>query len=70
MSKARRDVILKAFRKLDKTGDGVITIEDLKGVYNVKNHPQYLNGEKTEEQLFTKFLESFEAGSDEIDGKV
>ncbi|KAJ8026389.1 Calcyphosin-like protein [Holothuria leucospilota] len=70
MSKARKDVILKAFRKLDKTGDGVITIEDLKGVYNVKNHPKYLNGEMTEEQVFTKFLESFEAGSDQIDGKV
>lgn len=70
MSKARKDVILKAFRKLDKTGDGVITVEDLKGVYNVKNHPKYLNGEMTEEQVFTKFLESFEAGSDQIDGKV
>ena len=26
----------KKLRKLDKTGDGVVTVEDLKGVYDVK----------------------------------
>ena len=31
MSKARVDIIMKAFVKLDKTGDGVITVDDLKG---------------------------------------
>ena len=31
MSKSRVDIIMKAFVKLDRTGDGVITIEDLKG---------------------------------------
>lgn len=69
MSKARKDVIMKAFRKLDKSGDGVVTMDDLKGVYNVKNHPKYLNGEWTEEKIFNKFLESFEVGG-EVDGKV
>lgn len=32
---------MQAFRKLDKTGDGVITIEDLREVYNAKHHPKY-----------------------------
>jgi Ca2+-binding EF-hand superfamily protein len=31
MSKARKDIIIKAFHKLDRSGDGVVTIEDLKG---------------------------------------
>jgi len=31
MSKARKDIIGDAFNKLDKTGDQVITIDDLKG---------------------------------------
>ena len=70
MSKARKDVISRAFRKLDKTGDGVITIEDLKGVYNVKKHPEFLNGQKTEDQLFRTFLDSFEPNSAEADGQV
>ncbi|XP_066501880.1 calcyphosine-like b isoform X1 [Hoplias malabaricus] len=69
MSNARKEVILQAFRKLDKTGDGVITIEDLRGVYNVKNHPKYQNGEWTEEQIFRKFLDSFDSPNDK-DGQV
>ena len=31
MSQSRIDIIMKAFVKLDKTGDGVITVDDLKG---------------------------------------
>lgn len=31
MSNSRKEVITKAFHKLDKTGDGKITVEDLKG---------------------------------------
>lgn len=69
MSKARKDVIMQAFRKLDKTGDGVITIEDLQGVYNPKYHPKYQNGEWTEEQVFRTFLDSFDTPYDK-DGKV
>ena len=31
MSNARKRVINEAFKKLDKTGDGSITIDDLRG---------------------------------------
>ncbi|KAM9307067.1 calcyphosine-like b [Pholidichthys leucotaenia] len=69
MSKARKEVVMQAFRKLDKTGDGVITIDDLQGVYNAKYHPKYQNGDWTEDQVFRKFLESFDSPYDK-DGKV
>ncbi|CAL8278881.1 unnamed protein product [Merluccius merluccius] len=69
MSNARKEVIMEAFRKLDKTGDGVITVDDLRGVYNVKNHPKFQNGEWTEDQIFRKFLDSFDSPNDK-DGKV
>ncbi len=69
MSNARKEVVQQAFKKLDKTGDGVITIEDLRGVYNVKHHPKYRNGEWTEDQIFRKFLDSFDSPDDK-DGKV
>ena len=36
MSDARKRVVGEAFNKLDKSGDGVVTIEDLRGVYDVK----------------------------------
>ena len=69
MSNARREVVMQAFRKLDKTGDGVITIEDLRGVYNPKYHPKYQNGEWSEDQVFRTFLDSFDCPYDK-DGKV
>lgn len=60
---------MQAFRKLDKTGDGVITIEDLRGVYNAKHHPKYQNGDWTEDQVFRAFLDNFDSPYDK-DGKV
>ena len=68
MSQARRNLIHKAFKKLDKSGDGIVTVEDLHGVYNCKKHPKYLSGEWTEDQCLRQFLDSFD--SDDKDGKV
>ena len=44
-----------------------VSNQDLRGVYDVKNHPKYLNGEATEEQLYTKFLQNFETSG--LEGK-
>jgi len=60
MSETRIKVITEAFEKADKTGDGVITIDDLKGVFNVKQNPRYQNGEASEEEILSKFLNNFE----------
>ena len=68
MSNHRKDLINQAFRKLDKSGDGIVTVEDLKGVYNVKKHPKYLNGEWTEDRCLRQFLDTFD--SNDKDGKV
>uniref|UniRef100_A0A673LAV2 Calcyphosin-like protein n=1 Tax=Sinocyclocheilus rhinocerous TaxID=307959 RepID=A0A673LAV2_9TELE len=65
MSSARKQVINQAFRKFDKTGDGVVTIEDLQGVYNSKHHPKYKSGEWTEEQKRPCFDSPYDK-----DGKV
>jgi len=65
----RTGLIKKAFDKMDKSGDGVVTAPDLKGVYNVSLHPKYQNGEWTEDQVFKHFLQSFEFPND-ADGKV
>lgn len=69
MSQTRVKVIKEAFMKMDKTGDGVITSEDLKQSYCVRSHPRYQSGEETEEQIFKKFLANFEKENSR-DGKV
>ncbi|KAF7243103.1 Calcyphosin-like protein [Varanus komodoensis] len=68
MSKARKEIIAAAFQKLDRTGDGLVTVEDLRGVYNSQSHPKFRSGEWTEEQVFRAFLDSFD--SPDKDGKI
>ena len=41
----------------------------MKGVYNVKKHPKFMNGEWTEERCFEEFLKTFES-PDSVDGKA
>ena len=36
------------FRKLDKTGDGIVTVDDLRGVYQAQHHKKFKSGEYTE----------------------
>ena len=60
---------MQAFRKLDKSGDGVIKVEDMEGVYNVQKHPKYVSGEKGKEEIFKDFLKTFEM-SEHPDGIV
>ena len=56
----RRDLIQLAFNKLDKTGDGLVTIEDIKGTYNVEMHPKYISGEMSEKQILTEFMSQWD----------
>lgn len=49
-----------AFVKLDRDGSGVIDINDIKGVYNARNHPDVKSGKKTEDEILGEFLETFE----------
>ncbi|XP_072172697.1 calcyphosin-like protein [Diadema setosum] len=69
MSESRMKYVDKAFAKMDKTGDGVVTVKDLKGVYNAREHPKYKNGEWDEKKVFEEYLKSFEEPNN-ADGKV
>jgi len=69
MSQSRQNIVMQAFRKLDKTGDGIIKVEDMEGVYNVQKHPKYVSGEMSKEDIFKEFLKTFEM-SEHPDGIV
>ena len=51
---------LKAFKILDRTGDGVVDLEDIRGRYNASFHPDVRSGKRTEDEVLTEFLETFE----------
>jgi len=42
MNNNRRKVVLQAYKKLDKDGNGYVDISDIKGVYNASKHPDVL----------------------------
>jgi Ca2+-binding EF-hand superfamily protein len=37
MNQKRMNLVEAAFKKMDKSGDGFITVDDLKGTYDVKS---------------------------------
>jgi Ca2+-binding EF-hand superfamily protein len=49
MNQNRKKIVAQAFKKLDKNGSGSIDINDIRGVYNAKKHPDVVCGKKTEE---------------------
>ena len=60
MNPFRKMFVSKAFNILDKDKSGVIDINDIKGVYNAKFHPDVKSGKRTEEEILGEFLETFE----------
>ncbi|KNC49877.1 calcyphosine [Thecamonas trahens ATCC 50062] len=61
MSDSRLALIDQAFRKIDVTGDGVVTVEDLAHSYDPRHHPKYMSGEWDAEKVFLQFLRSFDS---------
>ncbi|XP_053379002.1 calcyphosin-like protein [Mercenaria mercenaria] len=62
LSKRRIEVINQAFDALDANKDGVLKLEDLRVVYssNARQHPKFISGEWTEEQVLQYFLDSID----------
>lgn len=60
MNMTRKKIVAQAFKKLDKDGNGWIDINDVRGVYNARKHPDVLSGKKTEDNILQEFLETFE----------
>ena len=64
MNQFRKALVQKAFNKLDKNKSGFITFEDLEGVYDAGKHPEVLKGNKTKQEIYLDFLQTFESYGD------
>jgi len=60
MNARREKMVDLAFAKLDKDGNGYVDINDLTGVYNGKFHPDVIAGKKTERQVLSEWLSTFD----------
>ncbi|TMW57501.1 hypothetical protein Poli38472_003426 [Pythium oligandrum] len=60
MNERRMLFVRMAFDILDKDRNGVLEVSDIVDVYDARKHPDVLSGRKTERDVFTEFLESFD----------
>ena len=60
MNNGRKQLVTQAFNKLDKNGNGIVELEDIKGVYNASMHPDVRAGKKSEDDILCEFLDTFE----------
>ena len=60
MNDFRMALAKRAFTVMDKDKSGEIDINDLRGVYNAKFHPDVKAGKKTEDEVLAEFLDTFE----------
>lgn len=48
---------MKAYDKLDVTGDGVVNIDDIRQAYDPSRHPEVRNGKKPADEVLFEFLD-------------
>jgi hypothetical protein len=60
MNDFRKKIAMAAFKKIDRDGSGILDINDIKGVYNARSHPEVKSGKKTEDEVLGEFIETFE----------
>ena len=63
MNDFRKGIVWWAFCKLDKDGNGEIEKKEITSIYNASQHPDVKAGWKTEEEVLTDFLDTFEIHS-------
>ena len=47
MNRFREALVLQAFEKMDRDRSGVLDINDIKGIYNARGHPDVRSGKKS-----------------------
>ena len=64
----RRALVLQAYKKLDRDGNGFVDLRDLAQAYDVTEHPKFISGEMTKNQVLEEFMAQWD--SKKKDNKV
>ena len=59
-SESRRNLVNNAFNKLDEGRKGVVNMNVIRGGFIPKEHPDVINGKKTEEEVLVEFLDNLD----------
>mmetsp|Transcript_9390 Transcript_9390/g.13004 ORF Transcript_9390/g.13004 Transcript_9390/m.13004 type:complete len:528 (+) Transcript_9390:39-1622(+) len=59
LNSRRKAMVRMAFDVLDADNSGSIDLNDIKGVFNGKSHPDFLAGSRSEDEILQDFLGSF-----------
>ena len=60
MNRRREGLVKKAFAVIDTDKSGVLDLNDIRGRYNAKKHPDVMAGKQTEDDILMEFLDTFE----------
>jgi Ca2+-binding EF-hand superfamily protein len=64
MNQKRILILKEAFKKLDLDKGGHVEIGEIKSQFNAKNDKDVKSGEKTEEEVYTEFVDTFQMNHD------
>ena len=59
LNERRKNVVIAAFNKIDLDKSGIIELNELKSFFNTRNNPEVTLGKKTEEDVYTDFIQTF-----------
>ncbi len=62
MAKRRIKLVKEAFSRLDTSGDGSVTIDEVERLYDPSHHPEVMAGRMTPRQALWEFMKLFEEG--------
>ena len=60
MNNRRKRLVIMVYDVMDKDGSGQVDILDFTAAYDVSQHPDYLSGKKSKDQLLLEFMSAFE----------
>eukprot|EP00760_Papus_ankaliazontas_P036768 PhM_4_TR838/c0_g1_i1/m.59536 len=62
----RQAIVKRAFERLEKDGDGVVTLRDIAAAYDVDKHPDVVEGKADPDAVLRQFVEDWDRNADGV----